>query len=177
MTETLERASGFVQDLSEAVKQNPLSAALIGMGAVWLFASRGRSSEAAASIRGIADAAQDVWKGAGSNLQSNSAGLQSGMSSVSSAVRDRRGRSGERRRRRRKQDRNQGCRPDRRDPGLGRERVRRGRVPICRTCSVVNRLRWAPSGSRSVPPLRRHCRRRKPKASISARPAVRSKKQ
>jgi hypothetical protein len=89
MTDTSERAAGFVHDLGDAVKQNPLSAALIGMGMVWLFASRGQSSAGTAAIRGIADAAQDVWKGAGSNLQSNSEGIQSGLSSVSSAVRDR----------------------------------------------------------------------------------------
>jgi gas vesicle protein len=88
MTETSERATGFVQDLGDAVKQNPLSAALIGMGMVWLFANRGQSTGGAAAIRGIADAAQDVWQGASSNLQSTSEGIQSGISSVSGAMRD-----------------------------------------------------------------------------------------
>ena len=89
MTEMSERATGFVHDLGDAVKQNPLSAALIGMGMVWLFANRGQPSGGATAIRGIAEAAQDVWRGAGSNLQSGSEGIQSGLSSVSTAVRDR----------------------------------------------------------------------------------------
>jgi hypothetical protein len=89
MTVTSERASEFVHDLGNAVKQNPLSAALIGMGMVWLFASRSQASGGTRSIRGVADAAQDVWRGASSNLQSTSEGVQSGISSVSSAVRDR----------------------------------------------------------------------------------------
>src|SRR6185312_6592046 len=88
MSEMSQRAAGFVQDLGDAVKQNPLSAALIGMGMMWLFANRGQPSGGAAAIRGIADAAQDVWRGAGSNLQSSSEGIQSGLSSVSSAVRE-----------------------------------------------------------------------------------------
>jgi len=87
MTDTSERVTGFVQDLGDAVKQNPLSAALIGMGMVWLFANRGQATGAAA-MRGIADAAQDAWKGASSNLQSTSEGIQSGISSVSSVMRD-----------------------------------------------------------------------------------------
>jgi len=37
MTDISERTSGFVRDLGEAARQNPLSAALIGMGMVWLF--------------------------------------------------------------------------------------------------------------------------------------------
>jgi hypothetical protein len=89
MTVTSERASEFVHDLGDAVKQNPLSAALIGMGMVWLFASRSQASGGIPSARGVADAAQDVWRGASSNLQSTSEGVQSGISSVSSAVRDR----------------------------------------------------------------------------------------
>jgi hypothetical protein len=75
-----------VQGLGDAVKQNPVSAALIGMGVVWLFANRARSSERVAPMRGVADAAPDVWKGAAS--QSSSEGVQSGISSMSSVVRD-----------------------------------------------------------------------------------------
>ena len=42
MSEASERASDFVKDLGDAARKNPISAALIGMGVVWLFASRTR---------------------------------------------------------------------------------------------------------------------------------------
>jgi uncharacterized phage infection (PIP) family protein YhgE len=37
MTEVLERGSSFVRDLGDAARENPVSAALIGMGVLWLF--------------------------------------------------------------------------------------------------------------------------------------------
>jgi hypothetical protein len=37
MTEVLERGSSFVRDLGEAARENPVSAVLIGIGALWLF--------------------------------------------------------------------------------------------------------------------------------------------
>lgn len=37
MNDISERGSDFVRDLGEAVRKNPLSAALIGMGVLWLF--------------------------------------------------------------------------------------------------------------------------------------------
>jgi hypothetical protein len=47
MTEVLEKkGASFVRDLGEAARQNPLSAALIGMGVLWLL--RGQAAEALA---------------------------------------------------------------------------------------------------------------------------------
>src|SRR5215213_1637056 len=37
MTQLLEKRSNFVRDLGEAARENPLSAALIGMGVLWMF--------------------------------------------------------------------------------------------------------------------------------------------
>jgi hypothetical protein len=37
MNSVSEQGSDFIQDLDEAVRKNPLSAALIGMGVLWLF--------------------------------------------------------------------------------------------------------------------------------------------
>ena len=37
MNDISEKATGFIHDLGEAARQNPLSAALIGMGVLWLF--------------------------------------------------------------------------------------------------------------------------------------------
>jgi uncharacterized protein YukE len=89
MTEMAQRSSDFVHELREAVTQNPLSATLIGMGLVWLFAPRPETLTRVAPMRGMADAAQQAWKGASSGLQSTSEGVRAGMSAVSDTVSDR----------------------------------------------------------------------------------------
>jgi hypothetical protein len=38
MTDVTEKGSDFIRDLGDAARRNPVSAALIGMGLVWLFA-------------------------------------------------------------------------------------------------------------------------------------------
>jgi hypothetical protein len=40
MTDTTEQASNFVRELGAAAARNPVSAALIGMGVVWMFRSQ-----------------------------------------------------------------------------------------------------------------------------------------
>jgi len=40
MTDMTEKGSDFIQDLGDAARRNPVSAALIGMGIVWLFAGK-----------------------------------------------------------------------------------------------------------------------------------------
>jgi hypothetical protein len=42
MTDMTEKGSDFVKDLGDAARRNPISAALIGMGIVWLFAGEDR---------------------------------------------------------------------------------------------------------------------------------------
>ena len=37
MSDISERGSDFIRDLGNAARNNPLSAALIGMGVLWLF--------------------------------------------------------------------------------------------------------------------------------------------
>jgi hypothetical protein len=44
MSEYSEKASDFVRDLGDAARKNPISAALIGMGVVWMFTG-GRTAE------------------------------------------------------------------------------------------------------------------------------------
>ena len=73
MTGGSERAGGFIRELSEAAQRNPVSAALIGMGAIWLFAGRSRHGEELmrrSGINRLPDAARDAWEGASSNLRS-----------------------------------------------------------------------------------------------------------
>ena len=45
MTDVTEKSSDFIKDLGDAGRRNPISAALIGMGLVWLFAG-GKSAVA-----------------------------------------------------------------------------------------------------------------------------------
>jgi len=45
MTDVTEKSSDFIKDLGDAARRNPISAALIGMGLVWLFAG-GKSAVA-----------------------------------------------------------------------------------------------------------------------------------
>jgi hypothetical protein len=40
MSELGEKTSGFIDNLGDAARRNPLSAALIGMGVLWLFAAK-----------------------------------------------------------------------------------------------------------------------------------------
>jgi len=67
-----ERVGGFVRDLGEAARSNPISAALIGMGAVWLFASpsqRGAELIKRSGIDRLPDAARDAWEGSSSSIR------------------------------------------------------------------------------------------------------------
>ena len=87
MKETSEHATDFVRDLGGAVRKNPISAALIGMGVVWLFAGRTRLSNPIEGFTGVANAAQDVWRGAASNLKTGAEGIEGGVSAASATLR------------------------------------------------------------------------------------------
>ena len=86
--QTSERASDFVKDLGDSVRKNPISAALIGMGVVWLFASRSYGPNALERVGGVANAAQDVWRGAASSLKSASENMQDRASAASDTLRN-----------------------------------------------------------------------------------------
>jgi hypothetical protein len=49
MTDVTEKGSDFIKDLGDAARRNPISAALIGMGLVWLFAG-GKSAAGRSDI-------------------------------------------------------------------------------------------------------------------------------
>src|SRR5215207_8651895 len=88
MNESSGHGTDFVRDLGDAVRKNPMSAALIGMGVIWLFAGRTRFSNPMERVAGVADSAQDVWRGAASNLKAGSEKVQDGVSATSAALRD-----------------------------------------------------------------------------------------
>lgn len=79
MTEVLEKGSSFVRDLGEAARQNPLSAALIGMGILWLL--RGRTMQAAAGLAG-STRPDRIPEAAGAAFDTTSSTLKSGAKSV-----------------------------------------------------------------------------------------------
>jgi hypothetical protein len=88
MNESSKHGTDFVRDLGDAVRKNPISAALIGMGVVWLFAGRTRLSNPIERVANVADSAQDVWRGAASNLKAGSEKVHGGVSAASTALRD-----------------------------------------------------------------------------------------
>ena len=82
MTKAADRTSDFLGDLGEAVKRNPLPAALVGMGVMWLFSNR---SPIVAAGSGVA---RNFGQGAGSLLKSASNEIQGGFSTASQAASD-----------------------------------------------------------------------------------------
>jgi hypothetical protein len=93
MNEFSEKASDFVRDLGDAARKNPISAALIGMGVVWLFTG-GRTTERVgdlmrnAGFDRIPDAAGNALDAARSTLRSGSASVGEGVSSATETLRD-----------------------------------------------------------------------------------------
>jgi hypothetical protein len=82
----------FVSGLQDAVRQNPVSAALIGMGVLWMFAGGAKITAAAALL---SPAARATATGIGSGLESTanaagavSEGLRSATSRVADTVRE-----------------------------------------------------------------------------------------
>jgi hypothetical protein len=89
MTESTNTASEFVRDLGDAARKNPISAALIGMGVLWLFGSGARRT-ASDSFSAVGEAMGD------SGMRSGLRSVGNRTSSVAQDVRDRFLRAGER---------------------------------------------------------------------------------
>ena len=75
MNSISEKGSDFIQDLGDAVRKNPLSAALIGMGVLWLFTGNRPVERAGDFVRNtgwdrIPDAAGNAFDAARSTLRS-----------------------------------------------------------------------------------------------------------
>ena len=87
MSEFSEKGSDFVRELGDAARRNPISAALIGMGAVWLFTG-GRTAERVGDlVRGagfdrIPDAAGNALGAARSTLSSGGETIGSGTAAT-----------------------------------------------------------------------------------------------
>jgi hypothetical protein len=93
MSEISAKTSGFVRDLGEAARQNPLSAALIGMGVVWLFTG-GRTAEMAGEFvrrrrfDRTSDAAHDAVETARSTVKSGTDTIGEPVTAAKEAPRD-----------------------------------------------------------------------------------------
>jgi hypothetical protein len=84
MNDLSERGSDFVGDLGEAVRRNPLSAALIGMGILWLFTGNRPIERAGDVVRGWGlDRIPDA---AGNALDATRSVLTSGVGSIGGRV-------------------------------------------------------------------------------------------
>lgn len=92
MSDLSERGSDFIRDLGESARKNPLSAALIGMGVLWLFAgSRPERVGEFARRTGfdrIPDKAGDVFEAARSTLRTGADTFGEQVSSATGALRE-----------------------------------------------------------------------------------------
>jgi hypothetical protein len=70
MNNVSEAGSDFIRDLGDAVRKNPVSAALIGMGMLWLFSGSKSAAKAGEYVRKGMDRVPDAFEGARSALQS-----------------------------------------------------------------------------------------------------------
>jgi hypothetical protein len=91
MSEISEKTSGFVRDLGEAARQNPLSAALIGMGVLWLFTGSRTAERAGEFVRDsgfdrIPDAG--AFEAARSTFNSGADAIGERVNSAKDALRD-----------------------------------------------------------------------------------------
>lgn len=93
MTDIYERTSDFVRDLGETARQNPVSAALIGMGLVWLFTGS-RTVERAGELARrsgfdrIPDAANNAFETTRSTVKSGVDAIGARVTSTTDALRE-----------------------------------------------------------------------------------------
>jgi hypothetical protein len=93
MSDISERGSDFIRDLGNAARKNPFSAALIGMGVLWLFTG-GRPVERAGDIvrrtgvDRIPDAAGKAFESARSSFRSGADSISEHVTFAKDALRD-----------------------------------------------------------------------------------------
>jgi hypothetical protein len=93
MNNVSEKGSDFIQDLGDAVRKNPLSASLIGMGVLWLFAG-GRPAERAgdfarsSGLDRFPDATGNAFDAARATFRSGTDSVGDRVTSASGFVKD-----------------------------------------------------------------------------------------
>jgi hypothetical protein len=93
MSDISAKTSGFVRDLGEAARQNPLSAALIGMGVVWMFTGSRTAERAGEFVRRsrfdrVPDAVNDTFETARSTVESGTDTIGERVMAAKDAPRD-----------------------------------------------------------------------------------------
>ena len=93
MNSVSEKGSDFIQDLGDAVRKNPLSAALIGMGVLWLFTGSRPVERSGEFFRNTGldrspDAVSNAYDNARSTLKSGADAIGERVGSVKDAVRE-----------------------------------------------------------------------------------------
>src|SRR2546421_1337141 len=92
MTDISEAGSTFVRDLGGAARKNPLSAALIGMGVLWLFTGNRAAEKAGTAFQRtgnrIAEASGDAFEAASASLKSGASSIGSGITSAAESLQD-----------------------------------------------------------------------------------------
>ena len=81
-------AQSFFDDLGRAVQANPVPAALIGMGALWMLMGGGRTTAAAALVSGGVSRVADTLAPAASAVGSGASRIASGVSDLASSAKD-----------------------------------------------------------------------------------------
>ena len=95
MSDISEKGSDFIRDLGDAARKNPLSAALIGMGVLWLFTGSRPVERAEEIVRRtggfnrIPDAAGDAFEAARSTFRMGADSIGESVTSATDALRDR----------------------------------------------------------------------------------------
>jgi hypothetical protein len=85
MNDTAESGSSFVQDLRDAAARNPISAALIGMGVLWMLTGAKSPAEAGNAFRRAGEALDNVRSG----LKESTGSATDVAASTLNAVRER----------------------------------------------------------------------------------------
>ena len=92
MSDMEQKTSGFIDSLGDAARRNPLSAALIGMGVLWLFAGRsaGRVGDIlrGTGLDGIPEATRTTFSSITSGIGDGAAAATDAAGSSFDAVRE-----------------------------------------------------------------------------------------
>jgi len=86
MTELMGKGSSFVRDLGEAARENPISAALIGMGILWMFGGGAASVARRARVDRLLDRAGEASEATSSMIRSTGARLGENVTSATRKV-------------------------------------------------------------------------------------------
>jgi hypothetical protein len=93
MSEVEEKTFGFIDSLGDAARRNPLSAALIGMGVLWLFAGKSTARVGdvllSTGLGGIPEATRDTFSSVKSEIGDSTAAATDAAGSSFDAVRGR----------------------------------------------------------------------------------------